>query len=84
MARSRKHLGDQNPLAATPKFQAGQKVRISPEGVRYHLQPEGTTGVVVSCGWVTVVRIEGQGDVQYHGDFWDALDEQIVIPWNTK
>jgi hypothetical protein len=69
----RRNIAKTAPPPYTPKFQPGQRVKISPEGVQYLLAPEGTMGTVQSCGLVVQVLIDGQDRPRnYAPDFWDA------------
>lgn len=70
---SRPKIRNIKPLAPTPKFQPGQRVRISRVGVEFKVAPPGTMGTVESCGWMVVVLIDGAEDSHtYAPDFWEA------------
>lgn len=61
------------PPDHTPKFQPGQRVRISPAGVEFEIAPAGTMGTVESCGWMVCVLIDGAKTARsYSPDFWEA------------
>lgn len=61
------------PPSYTPKFQAGDPVRVSALGVKNLEMAPGTEGVVEACGIVVYVSIDGKRAVAYHVDFWDAV-----------
>ena len=70
----RKKYKNVTPPSYTPKFQAGQRVRISDEGIRYQIAKKGTTGTVEHCGLVAQVKIDGQPEVHsYWPDYWEAV-----------
>lgn len=60
------------PPVCTPKFQPGQRVRISQAGIDALIAPAGTTGTVEYCGWLVAVRVDGaQHPHSYAPDFWE-------------
>ena len=72
--KSRKWRG--GPVEYTPKFQKGDRVRISSEGVHMLIAPEGTSGTVTHCGLVVQVLIDGGTETGSHWpDYWDAVTE---------
>lgn len=63
------------PPKYTPKFQPGQRVRVSEEGIRYQVAKAGTLGTVEHCGLVAQIRIDGAKEtISYWPDYWDAID----------
>ena len=62
------------PPPYTPKFQQGDRVRLSAEGVQWQIGPEGTMGTVECCGLVVRVLIDNKPDSQqYSTDYWEAV-----------
>ena len=61
------------PPTYKPKFAAGDRVRVSGQGILRNIARAGTEGTVESCGLVVYVSIDGKKALAYHVDFWDAV-----------
>lgn len=69
----RRNIAPTEPPPYTPKFQRGQRVRISDEGVQRGLATAGTMGTVEACGLVVQVLIDGADRaLNYSPDLWEA------------
>lgn len=74
MRRTLKNRKRSAPPKYTPKFQPGQRVQISQEGILYQVAKPGTLGTVEHCGLVAQVRIDGNKEtISFWPDYWDAL-----------
>lgn len=66
------------PPQYTPKFEKGQRVRVSEEGVKFLIAKKGTMGTVTHCGLVVQVLVDGQKETDfptaYWPDYWDAMN----------
>lgn len=64
------------PVPYRPKFQPGQRVRISDTGIDWQIAKPGTMGTVEQCGLVVTVLMDGtQSSQRYAPDFWDAYED---------
>lgn len=61
-----------------PKFEPGQRVRVSTRGMHEGIAPAGTRGTVLACGWVVAVQIDGAEAHAYHPDFWEDSNELVL------
>ena len=73
------------PPPYTPKFQPGDRVRVSAEGVHFLVAREGTMGTVEWCGLVVRVLMDEELEAQnYSPDFWDAVPFVQQFPSDLK
>jgi hypothetical protein len=69
----RRNIAKITPPSYTPKFQAGQRVQISPVGIEYQIAPAGTQGTVETCGLIVRILIDGTDQAHnYALDYWEA------------
>jgi len=60
------------PPPYKPKFQRGERVKISPLGIRSELAAEGTMGTVEACTLAVLVLIDGTESPHYYWpEFWE-------------
>ena len=60
------------PIPLRPKFQRGERVKVSPVGVEWQIAPPGTMGTVEDCTLAVRVRIDGKEFAKYYApDFWE-------------
>ena len=63
-------------IPARQKFKIGQRVRVSPEGLRRDISPMSRTGMIDHFGYrsatINVLRDGMTTTARYHMDYWEV------------